>query len=294
MTAENVPGTPMRTITTEYPVHNLWIQRPFELEGYSFTPSGGMAGYQERVLELLASPEDTHTVDVLRKAEEGAAAPPAILWESGELIDDYLTLLSFAQGRSVHYREARWTASEADQAVAQGVHHRHIGRALLRGEQAISPFEVEPFLRDALLYLRLPGWVEDKGFASGVHWYLESLAVTQHELRFVCAWHGIMALVHRYFQGGWEGTGEASSASLLLLAFREAHEYDFVLDEHPPIWEELSKDFLNRHSGNRYFSARHAYVYARKLQLALLLALLDMVGTSAFSRRDSILRDIRR
>ncbi len=34
----------MRVVTTEYPVYNLWIQRPFELEGYAFTPAGGMAG----------------------------------------------------------------------------------------------------------------------------------------------------------------------------------------------------------------------------------------------------------
>lgn len=274
----------------EYPVYNLWIQRPFEFEGYAFTPAGGMDGYQERVREMLATPEDCHTVDVVRDTAASKFAPLSCLGNSGDAIEDYLLLLSLGQGRNVHYREARFTNDEGEVEVS----HSYTGRALARGEQAISPFEVEDYLSTAMHRLRLPGWVEDRGFTSGAFWYLESLAAPNLEVRFVSAWNGMMAIVHRYFQGKWEGTGEASSPSLLFLAFRDAHECDFVMDEHPEIWEELSKDFLRRHPNTRLFSARHASLYTRKLQLVLLLVLLDLAGTTEFARRESVLKDIRR
>jgi len=274
----------------EYPVYNLWIQRPFEFEGYTFTPAGGMDGYQERVRGMLATPEDCHTVDVVRDTTATKFAPLSCLCNSGDAIEDYLLLLSVGQGRNVHYKQARFCHEDGTEEVT----HCYTGRGLARGEQAISPFEVEDYLSTAVHRCRLPGWVEDRGFVSGAFWYLESLVAPNLEIRFVSAWNGMMAIVHRYFQGKWEGTGEASSPSLLFLAFRDAHEYDFVLDEHPEIWHELSQDYLRRHPNARLFSGRHASLYTRKLQLVLLLVLLDLAGTTEFARRDSVLRDIRR
>ena len=284
----------MRIVTTEYPVYNLWIQRPFELEGYTFTPAGSMAGYQDRVRQLLASAEDSQTVDVLRRTHEGDNAVPAHLWESGCALDDFLTLLSFGQGRNIHYKEARWRACEDDQMVGQGVQRHYIGRALIRGEQAISPFEIEPFLQQAVGKIRIPGWLEDTGFSSGVFWYLESLAVPNYELRYVSAWHGFVAVVGRYVQQSASAQENGQPNAELILAFRDAHQYDFILDDHPPVWEELSRDFLQRHPRDRIFSSRHAYIYGRKLQLVLLLVLLDLAGTPDFARRASLIRDIRR
>ena len=284
----------MRTVTTTYPVYNVWIQRPFELEGYTFTPSGGMAGYQERLRVLLASPEDSQTVEVVRQAEEGMAAAPAYLWEGGTAIDDLLLLMSVGQGRNVHYKEAIWTTYEEDQAVASGVTHQYTSRALIRGEQAVSPFEIEPFLQEALAKVRTPGWLEDTGFASGAFWYLGSLAAADHEVRYLSAWHGMMALVRRFFQRG-EGKGEDGRAPAeLILALRDARGYDFILDEHPAVWEEMSRDFLVRHPRDRLFTVRHGYIYALKLQLVLVMTLLDLAGTSDVARRESLLRRIRR
>ncbi len=281
----------MAAITrVEYPVYNLWIQRPFEIEGYEFMPAGGMDGYQERIRELLATPEDAHTVTVTRDASRHRLPPLSCIWATGDAIDDYLLLLSVGQGRNVHYKEARFTTEDGESEVSR----QYTGRGLGRGEQAISPFEVEEFLQNAIKRIRIPGWVEDRGFASGAFWYLESLTAPNIEIRFVSAWNGFMAIVHRYFQGKWEGTGDASSATLLAQAFRDAHEYDFIMDEHPGLWEELSKDFLRRHPNARRFSARHASIYTRKLQLALLLILLDLAGSTSFTRRESILKDIRR
>lgn len=284
----------MRVIITQYPVYNLWIQRPFELEGYAFTPTGGMVGYQERLRVLLATPEDSHTVDVVRQAHEGDAPPAARLWESGCDLDDILTLLSVGQGRSVHYKEARWATREGDQVVASGVQRQYTGRALLRGEQAVSPFEVEPYLQQVLARLQTPGWPEDTGFAAGAFWYLESLAVPHYEQRYLSAWHGLLALVRRYFQQHPRGAEDGRSPAELVLAYRDAHEYDFVLEEHPSMWEELSQDFLARHPRDRIFSPRHAYIFARKLQLVLLMALLHLAGSPDFARRASLIRDIRR
>lgn len=284
----------MRIVVTEYPVYNLWVQRPFELDGYAFTPAGGMAGYQERIRQVLASPEDVHTVDVERTAEQGTQPDAGVLIEGGNALDDWLALLSLAQGRSVHYREARWTVREGEGVVSRGVNRSYTGRELLRGEQAVSPFEVEPFLRTATERVRRPEWLDTTAFASGLFWYLDSLGASVHEVRYLAAWRGLMALVRRYFQGRGEGQAGGRTPAELVLAFRDAHEHDFILDEHPPIWEELHNDFVFRHPKDRFFTSRHAYIYARKLQLVLVLALLDMAGTRDFARRGSLLRDIRR
>lgn len=282
---------PPSSVITRYAVHNLWIQRPFTCEGYQFTPAGGFAGYQERLRRVLASPDHVHTVDVTRDAGPGAAAPAALLWDSGERIDDLMLLLSLGQGRSVHYREVR-RAGGAEDGEGE-VQRSYLGGAMYRGEQAVSPFEIEDYLTTAFSYLKLRDWVDDRGFATGAHWYLESLAAPHPDLRSVCAWNGLQAVVKRYFKGGWEGT-EASSPVTLLLAYRDAHEYDFILEEQPELWLELARDCLERHPHHRYLSARHAKIYTRKLQLVLLLTLLDMVGLREFSRRESLLRDIRR
>ncbi|MSQ27334.1 MAG: hypothetical protein EXR51_04240 [Dehalococcoidia bacterium] len=285
--------TLLPTVTTRFPVFNLWIQRPFSCEGYQFTPAGGFAGYQERLRRVLASPDHVHTVDVTREAGDGEAAPGALLWDSGERIDDLMLLLSLGQGRSIHYREAHWAGPSGNDGGGESVHRSFGGGAMFRGEQAVSPFEIEEYLTGAFSYLRLPQWVEDRGFATGAHWYLESLAAPHPDIRSVAAWNGMMAVVKRYFKGGWEGT-DASSPVTLLLAFRDAHEYDFILDEQPELWQELSRDCLERHPQHRYLSARHSKIYTHKLQLVLLLTLLDMVGLREFSRRESLLRDIRR
>ena len=284
----------MRIVTTTYPVYNLWIQRPFEIEGYAFTPVGGMEGYQERLREMLATSDNVHTVDVVRTAQEGDATVQAYLWDSGELIEDLMVLLSLAQGRSVHYQNAPWVTRDGDAIVAQGAHRQYFGRAVLRGEQAISPFEIDSYLESALKYIHHPGWVVDRGFGTAAQWYLESLSVASHELRFVCVWHGMSALVQRYFHGHWEGTGEEDNMSMLFLAFRDAHEYDFILDQHPPIWLEISKDLLGRHPSRRVFPSRQVFIYTRKLQIVLLLSLLDLVGYGDFARRENLLRDVRR
>src|SRR5688572_14091847 len=123
----------MRIITTDYPVYNVWIQRPFEFEGYSFTPSGGMDGYQERLRVMLASPEDSQTIDVTHVTEEGTAATSACLWEGGTAIDDYMLLFSVGQGRNVHYKAAQWVAKEGEAMVASGENRQYTSRALVRG-----------------------------------------------------------------------------------------------------------------------------------------------------------------
>ena len=284
----------MRTVTTEYPVYNVWIQRPFEFDGYAFMPSGGMDGYQERLRVLLASPEDSQTIQVTRNAEEGAAATPSYLWDGGTAIDDFMLLFSVGQGRNVHYKEAIWTAREGEQTVATGVTKQYTSRALVRGEQAVSPFEVEPYLQKAVERVRTPGWLDDTAFTSGAFWYIESLSSVNYEVRYLSAWNGLMALVRRFFLKSGEGGGDAASPGEMILAYRDANEYDFILDQHPPLWEELAKDFLVRHPRERFFIPRDAYIQARKLQFVLLLSLLHLVDFGQVARRDHIMRAIRR
>lgn len=308
----------MRVIVTEYPVWNLWIQRPIELGEYAFTPAGGRDGYQEHIRRLLASPDDELTVMVRREVPEGTLAPPAVLWDSGTLLDDCMTLLSFGQGRSVHYREARWELRDGEKVLATGEDPWYVGRALARGERAISPFEVEGFLAGALETIHQPEWVRDTGFGAVVGWYLQSISVSNIEVRFLSAWWALETLFVCSLgsslppQRDWldspllvgsptfgeahpeGGESSAEGRKRLLGRFRSVKGWEYLTDDLIELWTEIQVDYLQRPPPERIFTARQVYIAARKLQLGLLLALLDMVGTSDFARRESVLRDIRR
>lgn len=280
-------------MVTEYPVWNAWIQRPFDLAGYTWTPFGGMAGYAELTRQLLASPEDVRTLTVSQTLPEGASAEPALLWDSGLRLDDCLLLLSLGQGRSVHWRQASWELREGETVLERGVQTNFTNRSLAHGERAISPFEVEPYLAGALPITGEPGWPQRTGFVPAVYWYLQSISSAVPDLQFLGAWQALDLLARRD-QAGAEAPGDAQTVAELVLRCRSARGWDFLTDDFISRWAELSHDFTLRRPEHRVFPSRHAYLLTRKLQLSLLLVLLEMVGMSAFARRDSLLRHIRR
>lgn len=283
----------VRVVVTEYPVWNVWIQRPFDLGGYAWMPYGGMAGYAELTRQLLASPEDVRTITVTHTAPAGTPPEPASLWDSGGRLDDFLLLLSLGQGRSVHWRQATWELRDGETVVEKGVQPNATNRTMAHGERAISPFEVEPFLRAALEIISQPGWSQRTGFVPAVYWYLESISSPVLDVRYLAAWHGLEVLARRD-QGTQEAPEEAQALVEMVLRFRSEHGWDFMTDDAISRWAELYADVALRRPDDRIFPPRHAYLLTRKLQLSLLLVLLELVGTQDFARRDSVLRDIRR
>lgn len=307
----------MRTVLTEYAIWNLWIQHPFELGEYFFMPAGGRDGYQEHIRRLLASPEDEPTVMVQREVPQGTPATPAVLWDSGTMLDDCTSLLSLGQGRSVHYREARWKLREGEKVLAEGSAPWYEGRTMARGERAISPFEVEGFLTRGLETIHQPAWVAQTGFGTALGWYLYSISVSNIEVRFLSAWRGLETLRSCCGDPSCErGRGQPAPPLLvplpagesqleegatysekrrrLLERFRSGGGWVYLTDDLIAGWTEISNDYLHRLPQDRVFTPRQVYIAARKLQFGLLLILLEMAGTPDFARRESVLRDIGR
>ena len=283
----------MRTVVTLCPVWNAWIQRPFELAGYHWMPNGGMDGYAELTRQLLASPEDVCTVTVTQVALEGSPPQPALLWDGGYRLDDLLLLLSVGQGRSVHWRQAAWELRDGETVVQSGTIPNYTNRTLANGEGPISPFEAEPFLAAALQKITQAGWAADTGFMPAAHWYLQSISSPVPEVRFRSAWNAVESLTRRD-QEIAEASAGVEAIAEALLHFRTGHAWDFITDDFVSRWAELLRDFVARHPDGRMFPPRHAYILTRKLQLCLLLILLEMAGTRDFARRESVLRAIRR
>ncbi len=281
----------MRVSRTEYPVWNLWVHRPLEMEGgYTFSPG---ENNEEVVRALLDKPDDQLTVTVTREAPESEPEPPALLWDSGKRIDDYMLLFSLAQGRNVHYREVRSRISEDDNVVSEGKTSNYTLRTPINGDRPVTPFELLWFLDRCKETVLQPGWAADTGFIPAILWYLDSLSHPVVELRFVSAWLGLQALASRYSRKA--GGVDHSDSMKMLEAYRASSEgLGYLTDTLIEFWSEMSQDYLLRLPEERFFTQRHLYIYTRKLQLSLELALMESVGAGGFARRESVLRSIRR
>ncbi|MBM2826174.1 MAG: hypothetical protein HW403_238 [Dehalococcoidia bacterium] len=282
----------MKFTTTRYPIWNLWIARPLESCGYTFTP---VDDYDNAVRTLLASPEDFQTVIATKETPEGAQDETALLWDSGRRIDDLMVLFSLAQGRNIHYREAHWKIMDGEKVVSSGVNYNYMGRALAQGDRAITPFEIYWFLERAIPIATQPGWAADNGFTPAVFWYLDSLTQSVVELRYMTAWMGVQSLASRHAQKtGLSASNGGADMIEALTSFRDDNQMPYISDQLIEFCIELANDFTSRASEDRFFTHRLAYIYTRKLQLTLEMTLLEMLGAGGFARRDSVLRDIRR
>lgn len=283
----------MRTVITQFPIWNIWIQRPFTFAGYEFMPIGGLAGYAELTRQLLATPDDVCTVMVTRTVEEGAPADAAVLWESGRRIDDIMLLFSVGQGRNVHWRQAEWRVMDGGEEVERGRQANYTLRGAAFGERAISPFEAEVYLANAEPIITQPGWAERTGYTTAGLWYLASLNAPVLDQRFLTAWAGLDLLAQRELGAG-ELPTDLEAAVAQVLQWRDVRQYDYITDDLVNRWVILRDDFAVRRPEERIFTPRLASIFTRKLQWCLLLALLDLTGMAGFARRDSVLRDIRR
>lgn len=283
----------MRTVVTQFPIWNIWVQRPLSFAGYDFMPIGGLDGYAELTRQLLATPEDVCTVTATRTAPEGAPLDAAVLWDSGRRIDDIMLLFAVGQGRNVHYRTAEWRVLEGEAEVERGRQANYTLRGSAFGERAISPFEAEVYLQNAEPHITQPGWAERTGYTTAALWYLTSLNAPQLDQRFLSAWQGITLLARRHLGTGELAT-EVEASEGLLLQWRDARNYDYITDDFVNRWVVLNDDFAVRRPDERVFTPRLASIFTRKLQWCLLFGLLDLTGMANFARRDSVLRDIRR
>lgn len=280
----------MRISRTEYPIWNLWVHRPLEMDGgYTFSPG---ENNEEVVRALLDEPDDQLTVTATRQAPESDPEPPALLWDSGKRIDDYMLLFSLAQGRNVHYRHIRWSILDDESIMSEGVTNNYSLRTPINGDRPVTPFELMWFVDRCKETVLQPGWAVDTGFIPAIFWYLDSLSHQVVELRFVSAWLGLQALASRYSR---KASGNHSDPMKMLTAYRDSREgLGYLTDYLIEFWYELSQDYLTRLPEERYFTDRHSYIYTRKLQLSLELALLESLGAGGFARRESVLRNIRR
>jgi hypothetical protein len=283
----------MRTVTTQFPIWNIWVQRPFTFAGYEFMPIGGLVGYADLTRQLLSSPDDVCTVTATRTAEEGAPLDAAVLWDSGRRIDDVMLLFSVGQGRNVHWRQAEWRIVDGEEEVEHGRQANYLLRGAAFGERAVSPFEAEALLFNAEPIITQPGWTQRTGFTTAGLWYLASLNAPVLDQRFLTAWAGLELLTLRAM-GTDELDPDLAAIEGTILRWRDARQYDYITDDLVNRWVILRDDFAVRRPVERIFTPRLASIFTRKLQWCLLMALLDLVGMANFARRDSVLRDIRR